>query len=158
MIKDDISEKLNEQLINVSRGEIRALSLDVLPRLIGALDERSDKCATCAELYDKSLPFVDSIVSVLRGTKEERKEFEHFVDNAFTHLQNEHKALPRGKILSVSVTTGMLLGLTIAILAGYFINGDLMGYGALGWLIGVTAGWIIGKVKEYNFKNEKRLF
>jgi len=158
MIKDDVYDKINKQLINISKAEVRAANLEVFPRLVGALHNHSGSCAQCRELYEKNNLYVEDILTVLRGSKEERKDFENTVNEALAHLQQTHKALPKGRILSVSVMTGMLLGLSIAVLAGYFINGDLMGYGALGWLIGVTAGWITGKVREHNLKKEKRLF
>ncbi len=158
MIKDDVFEKINRQLVNISRGEIRAANLEVFPRLVGALHEHSSSCTRCRELYGKSILYVDVILTVLRGSKDERKEFESVVNDALMHLHHNHKSLPKGKILSVSVMTGMVLGLTIAVLAGYFINGDLMGYGALGWLIGVTTGWTVGKVREHNLKKKNRLF
>ncbi len=158
MVKDIVSEKLNNQLVNISRGEIRAASLDVFPRLVGTLHERSASCSQCKELYEKSLLYVDDIIPVLSGSNEKRKEFEHFVSDAFMHLHDEHKTMPKGKILSVSVLTGMLLGLSIAVLTGYFINENIMEYGALGWLTGVTAGWLIGKVREHNFKKKNRIF
>jgi hypothetical protein len=158
MIKDDVYDKINNQLVNISKGEVRAANLEVFPRLVGALHDHSGSCTQCRDLYEKSNEYVEDIIVVLRGAKEKRKDFENVVNEALTHLQQKHKAIPKGRILSVSVTTGMLSGLAVAVLAGYFINGDLMGYGALGWLIGVTAGWITGKVKEHNLKKGKRLF
>jgi len=158
MIKNDVFDKINKQLINISKGEVRAANLEVFPRLVGALHDHSGSCTQCRELYERNSLYVDDILTVLRGTKEKRKDFENTVNEALTHLHQCHKALPKGRILSVSVTTGMLLGLSIAVVAGYFINGDLMGYGALGWLIGVTSGWITGKVREHKLKKKKRLF
>ncbi len=158
MIKDEVFEKINRQLVNISRGEIRAANLEVFPRLVGALHQYSSSCTRCRELYGKSILYVDDILAVFRGSTDKRKEFESVVNDALMHLHDEHKTLPKGKILSVSVMTGMILGLSIAVLAGYFMNEDLMGYGALGWLIGVTSGWIVGKVREYNLKKKSRLF
>ena len=126
--------------------------------MVGALHDHSGSCTQCKELYEKSNEYVEDIIVVLRGSKEKREDFENVVNDGLTHLQQEHKAIPKGKILSVSVTTGMLSGLAVAVLVGYFINGDFVGYGALGWLVGVTAGWITGKVKERNLKKENRLF
>lgn len=158
MIKDEVFEKINRQLVNISRGEIRAANLEVFPRLVGALHKHSSSCTQCRELYGKSILYVDDILIVLSGSKDERKEFESVVNDALMHLQHNHKSSPKGKILSVSVMTGMILGLAVAVLAGYIINGDLKGYGALGWLIGVTAGWTVGKVREHNLKKKNRLF
>ena len=158
MKKEEITEKLNKQLAGISKAEIRAANLEVYPRLVAALYERSASCSTCKELYDKSLVYADDIVPVLRGPKEKGKEFEQFVNEALMHLHQKHKTLPKGKILSVSVLVGMLLGLSIAVIAGYFINENIMQYGALGWLIGTLAGWITGKIRERNLKEKNRIF
>lgn len=158
MILDDVFDKMNKQLEGVSKGEIRAANLEVLPRLVDALHKNSKTCAQCKEGYEKSILYVDDIVSVIRGSKEKRREFEHVVNDSLEHLHNDHKTLPKGKILSVSVLVGMLAGLAIAVLVGFFIDGNLMRYGALGWLLGVTSGWMIGKVRERNLKKRGRLF
>jgi len=158
MRSNEISEKLNEQLTGVSRSEIRASNLEVYPRLIEALYNRSSSCSRCKVLYDESSKFTDDIVSVIKGTKEQRKEFEDFVKTAYMHLHEVHKTLPKGKILSLSVLVGMLLGLSIAVIAGYFMDQDLLRYGALGWIIGVFAGWITGKIRESNLRKKNRQF
>jgi len=159
MSKIDIAEKLNEQLEHkVSRAEIRALSLEVYPRLIDALEQRSGSCKTCRELYSKSEKFTNDIVPVVKGPAALRKEFEGFVNTAFGHLQDEHGAVPKGRLLSTSVLVGMLAGLGVSVAAAYLMNVDVMRYGALGWMFGMFAGWIAGKVRENNLKNEGKLF
>ncbi|GEM_PF-6638785 len=158
MIVDDVFDKMNKQLEGISKGEVRAANLEVFPRLVGALHSHASSCARCGELYEKSNLYVDDIVAVLRGSKEKRKDFEEAVNEALAHLHHEHKALPKGKILSTSVMAGMLTGLGVAVLAGYIISGDLMGYGALGWLIGMISGWTVGKVRERNLKKQNRLY
>ncbi len=158
MKSSEISEKLNEQLTGVSRAEIRAANLEVYPRLVDALYSRSSSCSRCKELYEESSKFTDDIVSVLKGTKEQRKEFEEFVRTAYMHLHEVHKTLPKGKILSVSVLVGMLLGLSFAVIIAFFMNEDLLRYSASGWVLGLVAGWIIGKVREHNLKKKNRQF
>jgi len=159
MSKTDIAEKLNEQLDKkVSRAEIRALRLEVYPRLVDALQQRSGSCSICKELYKQSEKFTDDIVPVVKGSSETRKEFEDFVNSAFGHLHEEHGTLPKGKLLSVSVLVGMLTGLSIAVITGYIMDEDVMRFGALGWMIGVISGWVIGKVRENNLKKAGKLF
>ena len=158
MIKDDIYEKLNDQLAGISRAEIRAANLEVYPRLIDALEKRSAECKECKALYEESEKYTNDIVSVLKGDAGFRKQFEEFVNRAFMHLHDEHQTLPKGKLLSVSVLVGMLVGLSVAVIAAYFLNIDLMRFGALGWLIGVMAGWITGKVREKNLQKQNKLF
>ena len=160
MSKPDIAEKLNGQLekMKVSRAEIRALRLEVYPRLIDALEQRSGSCSTCKELYKQSEKFTDDIVPVVKGTADVRKKFEEFVNSALGHLHDDHGALPKGKLLSVSVLVGMLTGLSIAVITGYIMDDDVMRFGALGWMIGVIAGWVTGKVRESNLKKEGKLF
>ena len=159
MSKTDITEKLNEQLDKkVSRAEIRAMRLEVYPRLVDALEQRSGSCNTCKELYKQSKKFTDDIVLVVKGSSEARKEFEDFVNEAFGHLHDDHKALPKGKLLSVSVLVGMLTGLSVAVIIGYIMDEDVMRFGALGWMIGVITGWGIGKVRENNLRKAGNLF
>ncbi len=158
MKSSEISEKLNEQLKGVPRAEIRAANLEVYPRMVEALYNRSSSCDRCRELYDESSKFTDDIASVIKGTPEQRKEFEEFVRVAYMHLHEVHKTLPKGKILSVSVLVGMLLGLSFAVIIGYFMDQDLLRYGALGWILGVIAGWITGKIRENNLRKKNRQF
>ena len=159
MSKSNIAEKLNNQLENrVPRAEIRELKLEVYPRLIDALEQRAVHCNRCGELYRESDRFTADIVSVVKNTDGIRKEFEKFVTAAFGHLHDEHGALPKGKILSVSVLVGMFTGLSVAVLIGYFMGDEVMRFGAVGWMLGVFAGWVTGKVRESNLKKAGRLF
>jgi hypothetical protein len=159
MTKQEAIDKMNEQLEHIPKAEIRLLNLAVLPRLTGALNDKSDSCRECAELHDTCVEFVNDIVQVLRGTQQQREEFESFVSNAFMHLQHDHDTLPKGRLLSVSVLTGMLLGTGFALLLNYFFMGrDIIGYGVLGWVIGVVAGYGAGKLRENKLKKDNRLF
>ena len=158
MIKDDIYEKLNDQLTGISRAEIRAANLEVYPRLTDALARRSAKCKECKTLYEESEKYTNDIVAVLKGEAAFRKQFEEFVNRAFMHLHDDHQTLPKGKLLSVSTLVGMLVGLSIAVIAAYFLNVDLMRFGAVGWMVGVISGWIIGKVREKKLQKQNRLF
>ncbi|NPA35530.1 MAG: hypothetical protein GXO47_01655 [Chlorobi bacterium] len=159
MTKQEATDKINKQLEGIPRAEIRAVNLSVLPRLVGALNERSATCSECAELHDQSLSYVNDVVKILRGPSAYREKFEAFVTSAFMHLNHDHYTVPKGRILSVSVLTGMLLGFSFAILLSYFFeNKNMIGYGTLGWVIGVTGGYAVGKFREKQLKKENRLF
>lgn len=158
MIKKDVTDRLNKQLERTPWSVVRASNLEVFPRMMDALHHRLYACTECDELNNSCLKYVENIQLVVKGSVKDKRAFELLVNQVFDHLKMKHNTIPKGKLLSVYVMVGMLTGLGGGILLNYWLVDNAVGMGALGWLIGMVAGWMAGKYKERQLKKKNQLF
>ncbi|TAJ14125.1 hypothetical protein DMA11_06280 [Marinilabiliaceae bacterium JC017] len=158
MDQQTVRDVINKQVKDVSWSEIRSMGLEVFPRLIMAVQVREGSCQECQRIYNNLNLYLKDIKSVVRGSQKERRLFELEVDGAFKHLKRSHGVVPKGKILSLFIFLGIIIGIFIGWLFHAFMAVDLIGAIVLGWFLGMTAGWIGGKIKEYRLNKSQRLF
>jgi F0F1-type ATP synthase assembly protein I len=158
MIKKDVADQLNKQLERTPWSVVRASNLEVFPRMMDALHHRLETCTECHDLNSACLKYVGDIQLVVKGSVKDKREFEELVERVFDHLKMKHHTVPKGKLLSVHVLVGMLVGLGGGVLLSHWLVDNAVGMGALGWLLGMVAGWSAGKYKERQLKKKNQLF
>ncbi|MBK3518377.1 hypothetical protein [Carboxylicivirga marina] len=159
MKQQEAFDILNSQLSDVSKSQIRSMSLEVLPRLINTLHENSNNCPSCKKHEQQGDNYVNDIRPLFEQDIRFIKEFERWVDSSKKHLKATHKQHPRGQISSTYTTIGMAIGTFIAFLISYFINNNnILGGLSIGWAIGMLFGYSIGKLKEKKLGQLNKLY
>lgn len=157
MNRQETFERLNQQLKDIPKSQIRSISLSVLPRLMGALYKSKGQCIECERFSKKGDVFVNDIKPLFAGDKEYIKDFEYWVEESQIHLKKDHGQQVRGRITSVYTTIGIITGTIFATAYCYFTKQTgYIGCVVLGWTIGMVAGYLGGKITErYLVKNNK---
>ncbi|MBN2165495.1 MAG: hypothetical protein JW717_04395 [Marinilabiliaceae bacterium] len=150
---------LNDKLKGASFVESRLMGFEVLPRLILQLKKNGEACSECREAYLKTMQFVDKINLIVKPDNILiRKEFEKEIGLILKHLKKTHKIFPKGemhtKILSISMAVAIVITFVYASINRYNFFKMIM----LGWAIGVSIGFLLGKVYENSLRKQNRLF
>jgi uncharacterized membrane protein YeaQ/YmgE (transglycosylase-associated protein family) len=146
----EVEEAMALKLKGASRVEIRALGLEVMPRLVVYLKECQAGCAECKAHLEEAVAFIDKLDVIVKGSNhDERVQFEKRVSAAVEHLKSVHGAYAKGEILSRNLLLGMVAGSGFGYLISKLIDGNnLIGGVLLGWVGGLIAGYLLGKWKE----------
>nr|WP_321453327.1 hypothetical protein [uncultured Carboxylicivirga sp.] len=151
-------DTLNQQLEKIPKAQIRSLSLAVLPRLMGALHNKVDECPHCKKLNNQGEVFVNDIQQLFNDHKA-LAPFENWVEESQKHLKKDHQLHVRGRISATYSTIGMLTGIFVpALYVWLSAETNYIGYISLGWLIGIFAGYISGKIVENRLHKDKKLY
>jgi hypothetical protein len=150
---------LNNQLKDIPKAQIRSLSLAVLPRLMDALHNNSERCPSCLKLGHQGEAFVKNIRPLFEQNVKINKSFEQWVDESQKHLRIEHQQRIKGRITSTYITIGMAIGTLIAFGYIYLLNKEeLLGGISIGWACGMIIGYIAGKLKEQKLSKLNKLY
>ncbi|MBS2097940.1 hypothetical protein [Carboxylicivirga linearis] len=150
--------KLNDQLEKIPKAQIRSLSLAVLPRLMGAIDNQKEKCHHCEKFNDEGEKYVNNIQDLFNDPRA-LKPFENWVEQSQQHLKQEHHLHVKGRIGATYSTVGMLAGILLpAMYVWLSSETNYMGFVSVGWLIGLTTGYVAGKIVERRLSKENKLY
>lgn len=159
MEHDECFSLLNEQLIDVSKVEIRSLSLAVLPRLMNVLHNNQEDCNECTRFTKEGEAFVNDISPLFGNDVRAKRNFENWVSTAQQHLTNVHQQQTKGKLSALYATIGMFLGIIIASAYTWLSDGEnYIGMAGLGWVVGTLGGYVTGKLTEDRLSKNNKLY
>jgi uncharacterized membrane protein YeaQ/YmgE (transglycosylase-associated protein family) len=146
----EVEEAMVLKLKSASRIEVRALGLEVLPRLVVYLREHQLSCIDCRTHLDEAVAFIDKLDVIADGKNHgERKLFEKRINDAVDHVKSVHGAYAKGEMLSRFLLLGMVAGSGGGYLIARLVDSNsLIGGVLLGWVGGLIAGYLFGKRKE----------
>ncbi|MCU4176371.1 hypothetical protein [Carboxylicivirga sp. N1Y90] len=150
---------LNEQLKDISKVEIRSLSLAVLPRLMNVLHINQNHCNECKRFTKEGEVFVHDISPLFGNDVRAKRSFENWVTTSQQHLTNVHQQQTKGKLSASYAAIGMFLGIIIASAYTWLSGGEnYIGMAGLGWAAGTIAGYITGKLTENKLSKNNKLY
>lgn len=151
---------LNEKLAKSSRVEARLMGIDMLPRVLVALEAHSHSCNDCKLHLERWQQTIDVLHKAIdQNDLDTRKNYETQGAAVIQHLKNGHGLVPRGKTVSKISLWAMLGGMAIGAAAALF--GLLASWGTgiiLGWLFGTMAGTIAGRIAEARLRKKHLLY
>ncbi|MHA6252807.1 hypothetical protein [Oceanobacillus sp. CAU 1775] len=122
---------------------VAKLELDRYSRFVIRLEKFSEDCHRCQELTDKMEKQLTSIHEKIDSlTKQDIKEHFKITEEISSHLQKEHKLIPKGYHMGVYMSLGISFGLLVGLI---FFDNVAIGL-PLGMVIGMAIG--MGKDKE----------
>jgi len=159
MNQKETFDTLNAQLKDIPKVQIRLMSLSVLPRLMGALDNNHKQCPDCKKYCSEGEHFVNDIRPLFNQDIKVQKSFEKWVEKSQKHLKNMHQQHVKGRLTSTYTTIGMIFGCLLAFLYLQITKTDnYIGGLSLGWAIGMVIGYFTGKVKESRLNKINKLY
>ena len=159
MNQKDTFDTLNEQLKDIPKAQIRLMSLAVLPRLMGALDNNKSHCVDCKRYSNSGEEFIKNIRPLFSQDRQAQQNFENWVTEAQKHLKTRHQQQVKGRITSTYATIGMLAGCALALFYLLLTNGsNYIGGISLGWALGMISGYIVGKTKENKLSRNHKVY
>lgn len=159
MTYQETFDKLNEQLKDVPKSQVRSLSLEVLPRLMAILHAHKSTCHHCQLLSNEGEGFVNHIAPLFGDNPNELKKFEDWVERAQKHLSEAHQLKVKGRTVAAYAAVGALLGIVWGIIHGYITEvPEYIGIVSSTSVIGMLVGYVLGKMKEKALKRDHRLY
>jgi hypothetical protein len=157
---DSYYELINSHIEKSSKVEARVLGLDVLPRLMVALEQHSPECTACVELKTSLDRTIDELPTIIAGKDSlSRKKLEDTGGAITQHLQRIHQQQPKGRMFAtysfIAMAIGAFFGFLLAFIGVLPTSGGGM---VLGWLLGMMVGGVAGRRAESNLKKKHQLY
>ena len=151
---------LNDKLSKSSRVEARLMGVDMLPRVMVALEQHSDTCPHCQKYVDEWNVAIEHVHQTVAGDNRDlRREFERLGNDVVAHLETTHQMFPKGKRLSFISLWAMLIGMGAGLLLWFAQLFDSWGAALmLGWLVGMAVGNVLGRTVEGRLRKKHQLF
>lgn len=152
-------EVIRLKLDGASFVESRLMGVEVLPRLMARLQTQACECKQCASYFAEMKLIIEDLRRVVEPVNiAERSSFEHATEVILSHFKREHKVYPKGKMVALVLTFGMIVGIIIGAVCAFYLNIPFTGALMLGWLGGLILGYVVGKVVEFQLVRDNRLF
>jgi hypothetical protein len=151
---------INLKLDGASKVESRLMGLDVMPRMMVALENNASQCDVCQAFHNQLEVLIDGLPSIVAGNNVQgKKTLEGLGKDVMLHFKTTHGMYPRGKQKANFSLWAMLGGMVLGALLG--LAGLLTSLGGglvLGWLVGTTVGVVGGSIVEGRLREKHLLF
>lgn len=159
MKQQEAFDLLNVQLKDISKVQIRSMSLAVLPRLMNVLDKNQETCTHCQKFSHEGEAFVRNIRPLFEQDLLTGKRFEQWIDESQKHLRTTHAQTVKGKTTSLFATIGMSAGILSGLIFTLLMpETSALANISLGWTIGMLTGYTAGKLKEKSLARDNKLY
>jgi hypothetical protein len=151
---------INQKLEGASKVESRLMGLDVMPRMMVALENHLHQCSVCQSYHNQLVLLIDGLPSIVAGNNVQgKRELEQLGKDVMLHFKSAHGMYPRGKKKANFSLWAMLGGMALGALLGAIgLLTSLGGGMVLGWLVGTTVGVLGGSIIEAKLRKKHLLF
>lgn len=155
-IVEDKLKRIEELAGNLSIPKYNLLKINYLVKIIQDSAKYSNECTQCHKNLQKSceliekIPFLDDI--------EFRQPYEKEFNQIRNHFHKEHGYIPPSYFTSRFSIIGILAGMSITLISTWLTLGIVIIDAILaGFIVGLTAGYIAGAIKEKAYRKAKKI-
>ncbi len=131
------------------KNDFKFFQVDTFLKMAQKIDYFAGECDFCKESKEVSEELAENLFDYLKGDLKSRKAFEKKINAMHDHLRKKHRVYPPSYFISLYSLLGVILGLLGGALIAYLTIPGFMQQSLLfGFVIGLIAGRILGKIKD----------
>lgn len=145
MWEEQITEKLENKLSEISPTDFRFYNISHFPIIAKRTAKESDKCSICASNTNEIEHLIDALPHILTQNASDRRNFDQKKNKIEKHLRKKHHYHFPGYYAALGSLIGLFTGIALGVFLRLFTEGDALNKLSILFL-GVTllTGWFIG--------------
>ncbi len=154
--KQTVSQ-IDEKLKNTQQRDIRYFRIEEFKRNVFRVDEFSTNCPVCRKQKIDVNGVVANIDEAINTPGARRREYDRLISRLASHMQKEHGFYAPFYFTYLFSFFGMAAGIVIGSLLLKIFPAEGWALLTLGFVAGLTAGYVWGGIKDGKIRSSKKL-